>query len=107
MFPQHLSDESWLRISVLLTFQKALLGEIVPALRAVTVRWDQLNVEGIMYYDGQVSERERERVEEIETEIMAAFPDHHVQLRGVGLGPGEKLVPLFEWVFVRAEKDAP
>lgn len=103
LFPQHLNDESWLRIRVLLAFQKALLGEVPSSLRAVTVSWDQSQIGGIFYYEGLVSEAERERVEEIETEIIAMFPEHQVRLNTVGVSSGSEVEPLMEWVFFRSE----
>ena len=79
-----------LRRRVLLTMQVALLGLVPPNLRAVTVGWSNELLEGKFYFEGVLSDTELEIVSEIETEVMASFPDHEVAFDGIRLDQPEK-----------------
>ncbi len=71
-------DQIPLRARILLSVQTALLGEVTPSLVAVALRWTEGKIEGRFYYEAEPSESEQERVSDIETEIMASFPDSQV-----------------------------
>ena len=67
--------EDHLRGPVLLSLQRGLLGEIPPALRGVAVDWDARHVRIVGYFDGPISEEDRESMSVVETEVIADFPD--------------------------------
>jgi hypothetical protein len=74
------NHEIALRRDVLLTFQVALLGMVDNHLRGVTVSWDEDRIEGVLLYDGALSDVEEETASDVEAEIMASFPEHEVSV---------------------------
>lgn len=70
-----------LRNQVLLAMQVALLGMVVPAMRAVLVSWSESNITIRVIFDSAISDTDEETVSEIETEMMSHFPDHVVTAR--------------------------
>ena len=62
---------------VLLAIHNALLGAISARLRAVTARWDLTSVHFDAYYDGDVTDADREIMAIVDTEVLAAFPETH------------------------------
>lgn len=65
------------RVAVLLSLQRALLGEIGPNLRAVTVRYAETSLHFEAYFDGEIRDEDRESMSLVETEVMAEFPASH------------------------------
>lgn len=64
-----------------LSAQRALLGEISPALRAVTLSLTGPCVEVRCYFDGKVSEEDSEAMSCVETEMIAdCAPGESVRL---------------------------
>lgn len=61
------------RILVLLSLQRAMLGEVFPALRAVTVEWSPAAVKFFAYVDGPLSEEDAESLSCISAEVAADF----------------------------------
>ncbi len=57
---------------VLLSVQRALLGEIYPAIRAITIKWNSSS-ELIMdfYFDHPITDDDKENVSALTTEIYA------------------------------------
>ncbi len=70
-----MSDER--ATTVLLALHDALLGAVPAHLRAVVVRWDEHSVHFDAYYDGEVTDKDRETMEIVDTEVLAAFPESH------------------------------
>jgi hypothetical protein len=68
-----LANEIELRQRVLLSMQRALLGEVTPDLRGVTAGWDTTRLDAIFVYDGVVTELVTEAVAVIETQVIADF----------------------------------
>lgn len=62
------------RTSVLLSVQRALLGEVRPPLRCVTVGWDTDSIHILCVFDGEIAEDDRESMECVLTEVIADFP---------------------------------
>ena len=64
-----------LRSSVLLSVQRALVGEIDPYMRAVSVEWDESRIRIHVYYDGLVTD---EALGDFDagavTQVVADFP---------------------------------
>jgi hypothetical protein len=69
-----------LRIDVLLSLQRALLGMVTPDLRAVEVAIEGRDVRGRFIYDGEITEEHRELVDEVET-LLIADMEHDVKAR--------------------------
>jgi hypothetical protein len=65
------------RCEVLLSVQRALLSEITPNIRAVTVEYDATSIHIEMFFDGEISDDDRETVLLVDTEVLAEFPAHH------------------------------
>lgn len=94
------------RTTVLLSFQCALWDAVTPELRGVAVRIGDAHVEGRMIYDHEPDEDEIETCSEVETYVIADFPDDVViRLRAVAVVSPEprNLLPSEEWVYVRKE----
>jgi hypothetical protein len=62
---------------VLLSVQSALLGAITPKIRAVSVEYDAKSIRIEVFFDGEISEDDREMVLLVDTEVLAVFPAHH------------------------------
>lgn len=60
---------------VALVLQVALLGEVSPALRRVGFDHGPDDVTLRFFYDGPISDDDRESASCVETEVMAALPD--------------------------------
>jgi len=67
--------DSELRQNVLLSLQRALLGEVFPALRTVSVEISNDGVKFYCYVDGPPTEEDLESLECVETEVMADFAE--------------------------------
>lgn len=61
------------RVLVLLSLQRAMLGEVFPALRAVTVAWSHTAVKFFAYVDGPLTEEDAESLSCISAEVAADF----------------------------------
>lgn len=65
------------RCEVLLSLQRALLGEVTPNLRAVTVAFTGDSIHFEAFFDGPIGDEEREAMSLVETEVLADFPPEH------------------------------
>ncbi len=68
------------RERVLLTLVKALLGEISPELRAVSIKWDSTTISIFFFFHEKISEKNYESAECVATEVISAFPEHKLQV---------------------------
>lgn len=92
------------RCEVLLSLQRALLGEVTPRLRAVTVRHAESSIHFDAYFDGEPNEEERESMSAVETEVMAGFPATHTTTHDVIRLDPPALIPKDRiWVYFRKE----
>jgi hypothetical protein len=73
-----MNDMTDRRSSVLLAIHAALLGEISPALRAVSVSWTDTSIHFDCYFDGEVGDEDRDSMSCVETELIAMHPETHV-----------------------------
>ena len=94
-----------LRSQVFLSVQRALLGNVMPVMRAVLVRIGENSVHVRILVDGPVSEQLREIGSEVETEIMADFADSFVVSLDVERMDAPAPLPKqnCEWVYARWE----
>lgn len=58
-----------------LSAQRALLGQITPNIRKIFIRHRGSVIELLPVFDGEISEDDRERMEEATSEILSDFPD--------------------------------
>jgi hypothetical protein len=99
------TKEEDMRREVLLAFQVALLGMVVPRLRGALVRWSPTEIEAVFLYDGELTADDEETAADVEAEVAASFPDQNVQVRAVHLDSPEPLrcsAP-GAWVYRRKE----
>ena len=61
------------RTKVLLSLQRALLGEVFPALREVTVDWSDSSVKFFAYVDGELAPEDEESLSCVSAEVAADF----------------------------------
>lgn len=61
------------RQNILLSIQRALLGSITTSLRAVTLSWTKKIFHIIFYYNGKISKKDKDLVEEAIGEILIDF----------------------------------
>ncbi len=66
--------------NAILSMNRALLGEVSPALRAAKIAWDEDVVHLYFYYDGKISEEDHESAECVATEVIADFPEHELEI---------------------------
>lgn len=67
------------RASLLLSVNRALWGEVGPALRAVHVAANGAAIMLRFYFDGHVTETDRESASCVAAEVVADFPDSTIK----------------------------
>lgn len=99
-----MTDRSVGRVLVLLSLQRAMLGEIFPALRAVTVEWSPSAVKFFAYVDGPLTEEDADSLSCISTEVAADFwPGVDIDYEVVRLDCPERIEDPRMHVFHRRE----
>lgn len=63
-----------MRVRTLLSAQKAFLGHIGTAVRAIMCRWTEEEIYVRVVFDGEISDKDTEAISEAETEVIADFP---------------------------------
>jgi hypothetical protein len=102
-----MNDQELTTVAYLLgSMQRALLGEVTPELRGVTVRLGDDGVTSRLIYDSELSAEIIERIDDVETEVIADYSGRTpVACRGVFSPVGERL-ELDEgelWAYLRHE----
>lgn len=94
-----------LRIRVLLSLQAALLNNISANIRGITCRWSTSEITIHCYFQGEISDDDRESMECVATEVIADFPEHKISIECKRLDLPEPLNPhtLSAWVYRRRE----
>lgn len=99
--------ETLRRIRILLSLQKALIGSITSHLRAINVGWDESHITIYFFYDGEISEEDREESECVATEVLSAFPENTVTAHHIRCDEPEKIPELgSDVIFRRKEVDS-
>jgi hypothetical protein len=89
---------------ILLSVQRALLGEVFPALRGVTVGWNERTIRILCYVYGPVSPIDEERLSGVESEVLADFSkDYEVRLDTIRCDEPANMTPLQAWAYRRRE----
>ena len=63
-----------MRVRVLLSLQRALVGHIGTAVRAIVCRWTKDEIHVRTVFDGEINDDDAEEIAEAETEVIADFP---------------------------------
>lgn len=97
------------RISVLLSLQRALLGNVPMSLRGVSVNYDDPKKVVIeWFFDGEISEEDQETADDFHTEVIADFDeDVKVTLEVKRVDYPERIDPQGQWVYYRKEQSLP
>ncbi len=105
MFTQKTMTSIELRNKILLSLQVALLGEITPNIRGITCGWSSSLITIHWYFQGEISEDDRESMECVATEVLANFPEHKINIESKRLDLPELLNPytLSAWVYLKKE----
>jgi hypothetical protein len=69
-----------LRVRALLAVLYGLIGEVSHLLRAVKIKWDEKVIYLYFFYDGEISEEDRESAECIATEVISNFSKHTLEV---------------------------
>ncbi len=93
-----------LRVNSLLSVLYALIGEVSPPLRAVRIKWDEKIIHLFFYYDGEISEEDRESAENIATEVIANFSEHVLEVNIQRLDYPKPIPEIGELAYSRREK---
>lgn len=93
------------RIHVILSFIRALLGEVSPVLRGITLGLKGKEVKLICYFDGEIQEDDIDSMNSVEAEMLADLPEMVIDFALVRLDYPESLSgkELDEWLFLRRE----
>ncbi len=95
-------------VEVLLALYDALLGSITAPLRAITARWDQSSIHFDAYYDGEISDGDRETMAIVDTQVLAGFPETHTASHAVHRLDFPAKVPTSgKFIFLRREDQPP
>ena len=99
-----MSESNNRRWAVLVAVQQALLGEVTVNLRAVAVAYDDRSIRLEAYFDGEITEEDKEAMSLVETELIAAFPEDHTIDVILIKWPAPQLIPKNRiWAFHRKE----
>jgi hypothetical protein len=98
-------NQNDIRVRLLLSMQRALLGMIYPSVRAIAVGFDQLKKLKVIYYlDREPVEDDYESISELTTEVIADIDFQEVEeLCIYSQDPISKLDGLNSWVYIRKE----
>lgn len=87
-----------------MALQRALLGQVSPQLRGVSVDQDDQQIHLNFFFNGPVSEEDRVAASEVESELLADLPpDKRVETEIVRLDAPKRLPDSGLWVFRRRE----
>jgi len=93
-----------MRAGVLLSVQRALLGEVFPALRGVSIELDDSKICLVCIVDGMLSSEDAESLSCIESEVMADFPEEYeVSLETVRCDAPAEMPTCSVWAYRRRE----
>ncbi|UXH76537.1 hypothetical protein [Roseateles amylovorans] len=98
-------NEISLRVSVLLSVQRALLGAISPRVRAVLCSWEAAAIKVRAVFDGPVADSDVESMSIVETELVSDFPDFDVGVLCVRIDGGGSICLELGEVFVFRRKE--
>jgi hypothetical protein len=93
-------------IDARLSIQRALLGQVVPELRAVTFSINAEVVDVRFYFDGMISEDAEELASCVETEVLADYdPEDTVTIHCIRSDYPTQISDGGVWVYQRWERE--
>ncbi|AMP40559.1 hypothetical protein CJO78_18835 (plasmid) [Ralstonia solanacearum] len=81
---------SSLRVRLLLAAQTALLGRIVPNIRAISCGFVDGNIKARVIFDGAILDSDREMMDEVGSELASHFEDANVDVECVRIDAPQK-----------------
>jgi hypothetical protein len=90
-------------VDLLLSAQKALLGAVIPSLRAIAVEWSGENIIVHFYHDGKLSDDIEDHYMCIGTEIVADFESAMIDEKIIRLDHPKLLPKHDHWIYHRSE----
>jgi hypothetical protein len=91
-------------LSLKLSIQRALLGEVTGRLIAVTCELEERHIQIRAYVSGKVTEEDIERIQCVGAEVIADFPDGYtIDESTASVDDGEPEMLDF-WAFLRAKQ---
>ena len=96
-----MGSDTELRISLLLSLQRALLDAVPPSLRSVTCDWERTEIRLQFLFDGEISEDDEETARIAGTEVIADFPSPWTERYDYPADLRRRALPL--WAYARKE----
>jgi hypothetical protein len=95
------------RVKAILEMNRALWGEVSPALRAARIDWNEQTIHLFFYYDGEISEEDHESAECVATEVIASYPEYELQIDVLRWDYPQPVPASGELVYCRREPSSP
>ncbi len=93
-----------MRPRVLHSIQRALLGEVFPTLRALTIEWRHDLVKFYAYVDGPLADHDLESLSCVSAEVAADFgPEIEIDYEVIRLDAPQPIADARVWVYNRRE----
>ncbi|CVK17263.1 MAG: hypothetical protein J6581_10115, partial [Apibacter sp.] len=98
-------ENTEIRVKILLSIQRALLGMIYSSIRAIAVGFEKTEKLKVIYYlDKKPTEDDYDSISEVTTEVLADIDFSEVEEKCIfTLEPISKLDKLNSWVYMRKE----
>jgi hypothetical protein len=93
-----------IRVAMLLSVQRALLGEVTCNLDAVAISWSEKSIRISFFYRLPPEEEDRESAEIVATEVIADFPEYNVSVDKNLMDESISLPEGAVWVFRRKQR---
>lgn len=84
-YPSYKGLDPQNHIEEILTLNRALWGRVSPQLRKVNIAWNNKKGQLSFYYDGEISEEDRQLSESVRKEFLDYYPDYELQLEIIRL----------------------
>lgn len=69
-----------LRVTIILNAIVGLIGRISSSLRSLQIKWENSTIYLSLYYDGEISERDRGLAQDAASQIASDLPSYHLDL---------------------------
>jgi hypothetical protein len=100
-----MTEEQERVIDAKLSAQRALLGEVPAALRAVLLSVEKSSIKARCYFDGPIDPEDAESMSCAETEMMADYaPEVEVRFECIRRDAPEPITDPGVWVYARRER---
>ena len=81
-------------ISLQLSLQRALLGEITPNIRGITCACNESVIVVRCYFAGEITEEDEDSMDCVATEVISDFPEYAIDLQCIAIDMSESLAQL-------------